>query len=91
MSAQNAVVLPTLRPLADRVKRQNEKSLETGEPKKNASGQFQLRKLRNVNESSFKRPTLLGEFTVTCNELMPTVKKDSLTELLKDEIGTRIK
>ena len=29
VSAQNTVVLPTLRPLADRVKRQNEQSLET--------------------------------------------------------------
>ena len=29
VSALNTVVLPTLRPLADRVKRQNEQSLET--------------------------------------------------------------
>ena len=49
--------------------------------KKKCTSQFQLRKLRNVNDNSFTRPTLLGELTVTCNELMPTVEKDSLTEL----------
>lgn len=100
MSAQNAVVLPTLRPLAERVKRQNEKkhgnnsrspSLGEHVMKKKCISQFLLLKLCNVNESSFTRPTLLGEVTVPCNELVPTVKKDSLTDLLKDEIGKQIK
>ena len=62
--------------------------------KKKCICQFLLLKLCNVNESSFTRPTLLGELTVTCYELMPTVKKGFIDRTIKrrnrqtDKVGT---